>query len=115
MSTQDNDYAGAFNDDSFWAKLTGFAKAAGSEVVEKALWLYYAFKKDDTPVWAKTTIVAALGYFIFPIDAIPDVVPLVGYSDDLGVLALAVTTVAAYINEDVKVMAKTKMRDWFGG
>ena len=114
MTTKDNDYAAAFSDDGFWSKLAGFAKAAGSEVVEKALWLYYAFQHKGTPAWAKTAIVAALGYFISPIDAIPDLLPMVGYADDLGVLALAVATVAAYIDQAVRDQAAAKMRDWFG-
>ena len=50
---------------------------AGKEVIEKALILYYCLQDDDTPAWAKTTIIGALGYFISPIDAIPDLVPVV--------------------------------------
>ena len=52
--------------------------------------------------------------FISPLDAIPDITPFVGYSDDLGVLALAVATVATYITEEVKNQATQKMKDWFG-
>jgi uncharacterized membrane protein YkvA (DUF1232 family) len=55
-----------------------------------------------------------LGYFISPIDAIPDVIPFVGYSDDLGVLVAAVATVSTYITDDVKAKAKAKLQDWFG-
>jgi uncharacterized membrane protein YkvA (DUF1232 family) len=56
----------------------------------------------------------SLGYFIFPIDAIPDVTPVVGYADDLGTLAAAIATVAVYINDKVKINAANKLRDWFG-
>lgn len=114
MSKQEDNYAGAFTDEGFWAKLGGYAKTAGSEVVEKSMWLFYAFKNEDTPLWAKTTIVGALGYFISPIDAIPDIIPAVGYADDLGVLALAVTTVATSIDQTVRDKTKAKMKDWFG-
>jgi uncharacterized membrane protein YkvA (DUF1232 family) len=55
-----------------------------------------------------------LGYFICPLDAIPDAAPFVGYSDDLGVLALALATVATYTTVDVKEKARAKMKDWFG-
>jgi uncharacterized membrane protein YkvA (DUF1232 family) len=114
MADEPKDYAKEFSDQNFWDKLAGFAKVAGREVVEKALWLYYAFKEDTTPLWAKTAILGALGYFISPIDAIPDLIPAVGYADDLGVLALAVATVAAHITEEVKGLAAAKLRDWFG-
>ena len=114
MPDEPKDYAKEFSDQNFWDKLAGFAKVAGREVIEKALWLFYAFKEDATPLWAKTAILGALGYFISPIDAIPDLVPAVGYADDLGVLALAVTTVAAHITQEVKDLAAAKLRDWFG-
>lgn len=56
-----------YSDSSFWDKLKNFAKAAGKEVIEKALFLYYAAQENDTPVWAKTVIYSALAYFISPI------------------------------------------------
>ncbi len=102
-----------FDENSFWAKVAGYAKVAGHELVEKALWLYYAAQRPETPIWAKTMVFGALTYFVMPVDAIPDMLPGVGYTDDLGVLAMAVATLAAYINQDVKVLASRKMADWF--
>lgn len=114
MSDNQDGFAKSYSDSGFWEKLKGYALVAGKEVIEKALWLYYAFGEKDTPAWAKTVIVGALGYFISPIDAIPDITPVVGYADDLGVLAAALATVSAYINADVKKKASRKLRDWFG-
>ena len=103
-----------YSDESFWEKLRRFAKVAGYEVVEKALWLYYAAQEGETPAWAKGVMLGALAYFINPVDAIPDIVPVVGYADDLGALALAVLTVAIYITPDVKEKVKQKLKEWFG-
>lgn len=102
-----------FDDGGFWSKVRNFAVTAGREVIEKALWLYYAAQAPATPVWAKTAIYAALAYFVMPLDAIPDVLPVVGYTDDLGTLAAAVTTVSMYITSDVKAQAQQKLADWF--
>ena len=102
-----------YSDDSFWAKVKQFAKTAGKELIEKALWLYYAAKAPETPVWAKTVIYGALAYFIMPLDAIPDTIPVVGFTDDLGALAAAVAMVSMYIDEDVKKKAAKKLKDWF--
>lgn len=102
-----------FNDDGFWSKIVKYAKKAGSEVIEKALWLYYSAQRPDTPLWAKTTIYGALAYFVLPIDAIPDALPVVGYSDDLGILAGALAAVSMYIDENVKKQAQEKMANWF--
>lgn len=52
-----------YSDSGFWAKLKGYARQAGREVVQKALWLYYAAQRPDTPKWAKTVIFGALGVF----------------------------------------------------
>ena len=107
------DFAKEYSEDGFWGKVGKYAKAAGKEVVERALQLYYAAQHPETPLWAKTTIYGALGYFIFPADAIPDVIPGVGYADDLGALALAVALVATHITPEVKQRAKEKLRGWF--
>ncbi len=112
--SDENEYEQAYSDKGFWDKLKGYAASAGREVVEKALLLYYAAQEEKAPKWAKATIAGALGYFIVPLDAVTDLTPGVGYVDDLGVLALAVAAVAAYINDDVRARAAEKMRDWFG-
>lgn len=106
--------ASGFNENGFWHKLSRFAAKAGKDVVEKALWLYYAAQRPDTPTWAKATIYSALTYFILPSDAVPDIIPLSGYSDDIGILAVAVATIAAYIDDDVKNKAAKTLHRWFG-
>jgi uncharacterized membrane protein YkvA (DUF1232 family) len=103
-----------YSDKRFWNKVIAYAKTAGKEVIEKALWLYYATQNPTTPAWARSVIYGALGYFIFPLDAIPDITPLVGYADDLGVLVAAVATVALFITEEVKEKTARKLKDWFG-
>jgi uncharacterized membrane protein YkvA (DUF1232 family) len=102
-----------YSDTRFWDKLKRYARVAGSEVIEKALCLYYAAQRPETPLWAKTVIYSALAYFILPTDAIPDIVPMAGYTDDIGALASAIATVAMYISDDVKQKSRDKMREWF--
>jgi uncharacterized membrane protein YkvA (DUF1232 family) len=114
MSEENNGYAKDYSEASFWDKLKKFARFAGKEVIGKALQLYYALQAPATPIWAKTVIIAALGYFISPIDAIPDAIPVVGYADDLGVLVAAIATVSTYITDEIKTKAKAKLDEWFG-
>lgn len=94
-------------------KLAQAASAAGREVVEKSLWLYFAARNPATPQWAKSTVYGALAYFIMPLDAIPDLIPAAGYTDDLGVLAIAVATIARYIDDDVKRKTSAMLSRWF--
>lgn len=114
MAQEEAGFAKEYSDDSFWDKIKRFAKIAGKEVIEKALQLYYAYQAPETPLWAKSVIVGALGYFISPLDAIPDTIPIIGYADDLGVLVAAIAMVAAYITEEIKAKAEAKLNEWFG-
>ena len=108
------DYETEYSDSSFWEKVKTQALRAGKEVIEKALTLYYCLQDRDTPTWAKTVIVGALAYFILPMDAIPDYIVAVGFTDDLGALAAAVATVAAHLKDDHASKAKKMMEKWFG-
>jgi uncharacterized membrane protein YkvA (DUF1232 family) len=110
----DRDYSREYSEEKLWAKITKFAAQAGRELIHKALLLYYATTRPDTPTWAKAVILGALGYFISPLDAIPDMIPVIGFTDDLSVLAAAVTTVAMYIDDEVRDQAERKLRQWFG-
>ncbi|MDR4305005.1 DUF1232 domain-containing protein, partial [Bacillus mycoides] len=85
-----------YSDNKFWEKVKKYAKKAGSSVIYAVLLLYFTLQKDDVPVTAKATIAAALGYFIFPLDLIPDLTPIIGYADDLGALGIALVQVAMY-------------------
>lgn len=108
------DFSAEYSDTGFWAKLRGYARSAGREVVKKALLLYYVLQEENAPAWAKTAIVGALGYFITFIDAIPDITPAVGYADDLGVLVMALAAISAYITDDVKGKTEKTLSRWFG-
>jgi len=108
------DYSKNYSEEGLWEKISQFAKSAGKEVIEKALILYFAASDPDTPKKAKAIIFSALGYFILPLDAIPDFTPVLGFSDDLGAIALALATVAAHIKPEHKEKAKRKVSEWFG-
>ncbi len=58
----------------------------------------YKYLKDDSVKWyRKLIVVSALLYFISPIDTVPDLAPLVGYLDDLGVIAAAIKYIGSEI------------------
>lgn len=98
---------------SFWQKLQRQARRAGRELVEKALWLYFAAQRPQTPRWARLTVYGALAYFILPADAVPDLLPGAGYVDDLGVLTTALVTIAAYVDDEVRERAAALTARWF--
>ena len=109
-----SNYPESYNNSGFLTSLKNIIKRAGAVIVELALKLYYAAQDPDTPKAAKITIYGALAYLISPVDAIPDITPVIGYTDDLGVLTVAVATVAMYIKPEHVAKAKAKMELWFG-
>ena len=84
-------YESEFNESSLWEKIKDFGKKAGCEVIGKVVLLYNVAKDPDTPMAAKGLIYGALGYFIMPLDAVPDITPVVGFSDDLTALVTVIT------------------------
>lgn len=103
-----------YSDEKLWKKIRKFSKKAGSSVIYVVLLLYFTLQKPEVPLKVKATIAGALGYFILPLDLIPDVAIGVGYIDDLSIVMVALFQVAMYIDEDIKKQAKDKLNDWFG-
>jgi len=103
-----------YSDASFWDKLKRVAKLAGMKVVYPALLLQYMMKSDDVSLKTKLIISAALGYFILPIDFIPDFAPLIGFADDLGVLLLILRQMAVHITPEIRKNAREHLQKWFG-
>ncbi len=97
-----------------WRTLKKIAFKASRKTLETALILFFCLKDDDTPAWAKSIIVGALGYLILPIDFIPDAIPGAGYTDDWGALVAALSTVAAYIKDEHKMKAAAQVSRFFG-
>lgn len=107
-------YTEAYSEPKLFDKIKKFTKKAGIKVIYLALLLFYTLQQPETPRKAKSVIIGALGYFIFPMDLIPDFIPIAGFSDDLTALAGALVMVAMHVNEDTKRKAKERLRIWFG-
>jgi uncharacterized membrane protein YkvA (DUF1232 family) len=68
--------------------------------------IYFCLLDPKTPIWVKATAAAALAYFILPLDAIPDLLPIIGVSDDASVIAAALTAVATHITDEHRARAR---------
>lgn len=107
------DYSQEYTEKKLFEKILEFAKKAGMQLVYMVLIGYFLLQSPDVPKKDKAIIIGALGYFIMPLDLIPDLMPM-GFADDLGALALALANVSFYINEDIKNKAKQKLKDIYG-
>ena len=111
---KENTYSNYYSENKLWEKIKKVSKRAGAKVVYAVLLLYYTMQDKNVNTKTKVLIVAALGYFIFPTDAIFDLTPLIGYSDDLGVLLFTLVRISSEITPEIKEKARTKLKDWFG-
>lgn len=90
-----DDFSRFFSEEGFWAVL---AKIPGvGELAVRAIRLYKVISDPDVPEWAKALSIASLGYLICPVDAVPDVLPLIGFGDDAGIIAAAIASLASYL------------------
>lgn len=107
------EYQGNFSEDAFWEKIRNMAGKLGAKVVYYALVLFYTLTDPDTPSKYKAVIAGALGYFILPLDLIPDFLPFTGFADDWAALIAAVAYVLSAISDKNKEKAKEKLKSWF--
>lgn len=108
------EYQKHFNVPAMWRKLTGAAKKAGAKVAYGVLLLYYASIDPKTPAADKAKIYGAIGYFILPLDLLPDIFPMLGYTDDLAAVVWALKAVWRNITPEVRAKARRRLDGWFG-
>ena len=107
-------YEDKYDEKSLLKKISSYARVAGKQIIFQVFVLYFCLLDKDTPKWAKTPIIGALGYFIFPLDAIPDIIVGAGYSDDLGVLVVAMGMILAHVKDEHKDRAREQVARIFG-
>ena len=106
-------YQGNYSEKAFWEKLRKVASKAGAKVVYYALVLFYTLIDPTTPMKYKAVIAGALGYFILPMDLLPDFLPFAGLADDWAALIAAVSYVFTSITQENKDKARAKLKEWF--
>ena len=103
-----------FSDSYFWKKLQKKVKKIGMKVTYAALLCYYVLKSPDVSRKDKAKIYGALGYFILPLDLIPDYVPMMGYTDDLSALLYCLHSNWKNSTPEIERQAREQLYRWFG-
>src|SRR3984893_17319520 len=92
----------------FWPKAKRVA--ARLPFAEDLVAAYYCAFDRDTPLQVKAVLVGALAYFVLPFDVVPDMLPLVGFTDDAAVLATAIRLVATNIRPVHRAAARRALQ-----
>jgi uncharacterized membrane protein YkvA (DUF1232 family) len=70
---------------------------------------YFCAMDPATPLRTRGILLGALAYFVMPFDVLPDVLAVVGFSDDIAVLTAAFAAISGQIKEDHYVKADTAL------
>ena len=107
-------YEQHYNDPRFLDKVTKYGKLIGINALYKAVQLWFVLQKPDVPASTKAVIMGALGYLIAPLDFLPDLMPVLGYTDDFVAITFALIKVQGYIDEEVERKSKNLLTKIFG-
>jgi uncharacterized membrane protein YkvA (DUF1232 family) len=91
----------------FWTKAKRVA--ARLPFAEDLLAAHYCAFDQATPLPVKAALVGALAYFVLPFDIVPDMLPLVGFTDDAAVLLTAVRMVAGHMRPEHRDAARAAL------
>ena len=94
---------------SFWDKLKSVV--AKIPFAETAIAAFYCAIDPATPARVRYTLMGALAYFVLPIDVIPDFLPIIGFTDDAAVLALAIKIVGSHITQEHRQLARDALAE----
>src|SRR5438045_7718538 len=92
----------------FWIKLKQVA--AKLPFIEDLLAAYYCAFDRQTPRHVQAALLGAIAYFILPFDFIPDMLPVLGFTDDAAVLATAIRLVASHLTPEHRDAARAALK-----
>ena len=85
---------------------------AGRVIAQPALEAFEMVIDQSTPPQARLSMLAALTYLIMPLDLVPDLVPIAGFSDDLVALTAVITLWQNHLTPEIRIKAKRKLDRW---
>ena len=91
----------------FWLKLKRVV--ASLPFAEDLLAAYYCAFDGQTPRHVQAALLGAIAYFVLPFDFVPDLLPVLGFTDDAAILATALRMVATHITPEHREAARTAL------
>ena len=107
-------YESHYDDNKFWDKVKKIAKKVGDAVLRPVLTLYYILQDGNINMKNKALIIGALGYFILPVDIIPDFIVVLGYTDDLAVIFILLKQLQDCNTPEIQEKVELKISELLG-
>jgi uncharacterized membrane protein YkvA (DUF1232 family) len=98
----------AADEDGLGSRLFDLIRRAARSVpfAEDALAAWYCARDPATPSRVRMILISAVAYFVLPLDAVPDLLPFLGFTDDAAVIAAAVAAVATHLRPEHREKAR---------
>jgi uncharacterized membrane protein YkvA (DUF1232 family) len=97
----------------FWPKAKRVA--AKLPFAEDLLAAYYCAFDRNTPRHVQAALIGALAYFVLPFDFVPDMLPVLGFTDDAAVLVTALRMVSTHIKPEHRDAARRALEQGLAG
>lgn len=105
-------YIQHYDELQLFEKLGVAGKKIGSKVVFYVLIMVVLISDTKIPLKIRLVFLAALGYLILPTDLVADMLPAIGFTDDVAFLSYAISNAREYITPEVRNKAKAKLDSW---
>ena len=107
-------YEKHFSESELWNKVAKIGKSIGATLIYPVLLLLNLLKSSETDLKEKTMIIGSLGYFILPVDLLPNAIAGVGFTDDIAALSAVISALASCITKAMQEQSKQKCHDLLG-
>ncbi len=100
------EYQKYYSEEKLWKKVSSLIGKASAKLLYYVLLSGLLLTDKSIPKKVRITFVAALGYFILPTDLIADILPVMGYADDIAFLSYVLHSASKYITPELEQKAK---------
>ena len=104
------DYSRYFNESRFLSKLGKVGGLLSEKVLYSLFIMYYLLFDKNVPLKVRSVFMGALGYFILPTDLVADFLPVIGFADDIALIAYVITNAIEYITPEVIEKANEQVK-----
>ena len=105
-------YVGYYDEGELKSFMKATAKKLGKHIVYYVMIMVTLIGDSKVPNKAKLTFMAAIGYLLLPTDLVADILPFIGFTDDIAFLTYVISSATDYITPDIKDEAKVKLKKW---